>query len=139
MKSLKPKRTKTITFFALVVNIPNNEIRHNLRPVIFFKDSLVNLTYMNMACKHYFADFQWRLLKYLLRRNGWPQCKEFHRSQKKLSSLFVLFYRFSWSNYHLNYKIGEQSANCLANSLLNCYQQDVAWSQEQSIRNVVAE
>ena len=53
---------------ALVFKIPKlplniYEIRQNLQPEKFSEDSLVKFTYMNlymnMACKHYFADFQW--------------------------------------------------------------------------------
>ena len=64
----KPKTGKTkMKHLALVFKIPKlplniYEIRQNLQPEKFSEDSLVKFTYMNlfmnMACKHYFADFQ---------------------------------------------------------------------------------
>ena len=64
-----------------------------------------------------------RFEKYLQRGNWWPQCKEFHMSlfwsdfifkdsfgilnikARKLSSSLFQCYHFSWSNYHLNFKL----------------------------------
>ena len=50
-------------FFAVEFKTPKlylckYEIRQNLRPANFFKDSLMKSAHMNMAFKHFFADFQ---------------------------------------------------------------------------------
>ena len=68
-----------------------NEVRQNLRPVKFFKDSLVKSTYTNMACKHFFANFQW-ILKNL--KNIYRGGIDDFRVKRFTSLLFLSYFIF---------------------------------------------